>query len=146
MLDKIWDKKWTKFWTKNWTNIFETFGGGGARAVRLLRSRRRTVLFYFCAMFIFLSSWTNFLPTSFRVTLIILVIVKTKENNLVNWSSWSKNPPWWNEVAKSGKKNKRKNCFVWTYHVLQNVLLLVILVGLGVISNDKPEKTYNRSI
>ena len=54
MLDKIWDKKmdnildkkWTTFWAKNWTNILETFGlGGGARAVRLLRSRRRTVLF-----------------------------------------------------------------------------------------------------
>ena len=32
---------------KNWTNILETFGGGGARAVRLLRSRRRTVLSYY---------------------------------------------------------------------------------------------------
>ena len=45
-MDKVLDKKWTQFWTKNWTNILETFGVGGARAVRLLRSRRRTVLFF----------------------------------------------------------------------------------------------------
>ena len=33
-MDKVLDKKWTQFWT----NILETFGGGGgARAVRLLR-------------------------------------------------------------------------------------------------------------
>ena len=51
--DNVLDKKRTTFWTKNWTNILETFGQtlwkllevGGARAERLLRSRRRTVLF-----------------------------------------------------------------------------------------------------
>ena len=55
MLDKIWDKKWTTFWPKNGQHfgqkIGQTFwkllevGGGGRGAVRLLRSRRRTVLF-----------------------------------------------------------------------------------------------------
>ena len=42
-MDKVLDKKWTQFWTK----IGQTFWKlleVGARAVRLLRSRRRTVL------------------------------------------------------------------------------------------------------
>ena len=61
-MDKILDKKWTTFWTKKWTNILETFGGGGeVRAVRLLRSRRRTVLLVNAIRWGAIQCWSEFL-------------------------------------------------------------------------------------